>query len=151
MKKCIKQQANITNDLKKTFKYSMKVLKNEKGQSLVEFAIIVPVIVMMIMGIIEFGLMFNSYLTINNSSREGARYAAVGGTDAEIVDKIISTAPNLDSTHISISIIPDENSRSRGDTVTVYVTYDYQVFIPLMSTIINNVVALDAQTSMRVE
>lgn len=127
------------------------ILRNDKGQSLVEFSLIIPIIVLMIMAIIEFGLMFNAYLTINNSSREGARYAAVGGTDAEIVAKIISTAPKLKSEYISVSIVPSEANRSRGDTVTVYVTYDYKVLIPLMSTIIDNIVDLNAQTSMRVE
>lgn len=127
------------------------ILRNDKGQSLVEFSLIIPIIVLMIMAIIEFGLMFNAYLTINNSSREGARYAAVGGTDAEIVAKIISTAPKLKSEYISVSIVPSEANRSRGETVTVYVTYDYKVLIPLMSTIIDNIVDLNAQTSMRVE
>jgi uncharacterized protein (UPF0333 family) len=137
----------VRDDMKKYF----NILRNDKGQSLVEFSLIIPIIVLMIMAIIEFGLMFNAYLTINNSSREGARYAAVGGTDAEIVAKIISTAPKLKSEYISVSIVPSEANRSRGETVTVYVTYDYKVLIPLMSTIIDNIVDLNAQTSMRVE
>lgn len=129
----------------------MKSLRNEKGQSLVEFAILLPIILLLLMGILEFGLMLNSYLTINNSAREGARLGIVAGSDPEISELITKISPNLDIEKLIVNITPLEGSRQSGDTLTVEVIYNYQVIIPLISNILNNVVVLKAQTSMRIE
>jgi Flp pilus assembly protein TadG len=129
----------------------MKILKNEKGQSLVEFAILLPVLLLLLMGILEFGLMLNSYLTINNSAREGARFGIVAGSNLEIKELINSISPNLESENLEVNITPLDGSRQSGDTLTVEVIYNYQVIIPIISNILNNVVVLKAQTSMRIE
>jgi Flp pilus assembly protein TadG len=52
-------------------------LKNEKGQAMVEFALVLPVLLLIIAGIIDFGLIFNQKVLANNASREAARYVAV--------------------------------------------------------------------------
>jgi Flp pilus assembly protein TadG len=129
----------------------MKCLKNEKGQSLVEFSIILPLLLLLLMGIFEFGLMLNSYLTIHNSAREGARLGIVAGSDSEISELITNISPTLDTENLIVNITPAEGSRKSGGTLTVEVLYDYQVTIPIISNILNNVVVLKAQTSMRIE
>jgi len=129
----------------------MKSLRNEKGQSLVEFAILLPVLLLLLMGILEFGIMLNSYLSINNSAREGARLGIVSGSNLEISKLIINISPNLDSENLIVNITPLEGSRNSGGTLTVEVIYNYQVNIPIISNILGNVVALKAQTSMRIE
>lgn len=130
----------------------MKSLKNDKGQSLVEFAILLPVLLLLLMGILEFGLILNSYLTINNSAREGARLGIVSGSNIEINSLINNISPNLDKTKLIINITPlEEGSRKSGDTIKVEVIYNYQVIIPIISNILNDVVELKAQTSMRIE
>jgi TadE-like protein len=56
----------------------------ERGQSLVEFAMILPFLMLLIMGAIEFGFVFNHHLTLEYASREGARVGAAlvnGGGD----------------------------------------------------------------------
>jgi Flp pilus assembly protein TadG len=129
----------------------MKIFKNQKGQSLVEFAILLPVLLLLLMGVLEFGVMLNSYLTIHNSAREGARLGIVAGTNIEIKELIINTSPNLDPKKLAVNITPSEGSRKAGGTLTVEVIYNYRVTIPIMSNILNNVVILKAQTSMRIE
>jgi len=129
----------------------MKSLRNEKGQSLVEFAILLPLLLLLLMGILEFGLMLNSYLTINNSAREGARLGIVAGSDIEIKEMIINISPNLTAGNLIVNITPLEGSRKSGGTLTVEVIYNYQVTIPIISNILNNVVVLKAKTSMRIE
>ena len=54
-----------------------KILSGEKGTSAVEFAIILPILVMLVFGIFEFGLAFNNYIALTHAAREGARLAAV--------------------------------------------------------------------------
>lgn len=129
----------------------MKNLRNEKGQSLVEFAILLPFLLLLLMGILEFGIMLNSYLTINNAAREGARLGIVAGSNIEIKELITNISPNLDTKNLTVNITPSEGSRKSGGTIAVEVIYNYQVTIPIISNIIHNVVVLKAQTSMRIE
>ena len=60
----------------------MKVnrMKRSKGQSLVEFALVMPLLMLILIGIIEFGFMFSGYLSLTNASREAARVISLGGT-----------------------------------------------------------------------
>jgi Flp pilus assembly protein TadG len=129
----------------------MNAIKNQKGQSLVEFAIILPIILLLLMGIVEFGMMLNSYLTIQNVAREGARLGIVGGSDLEIETLIKSISPNLTPADIAVKIVPMEGSRKSGDTLKVSVTYNYHMTVPIISALFNNVIVLKAQSSMRLE
>lgn len=55
----------------------------EQGATLVEAAVILPVLILVIVGVIEFGLAFKDYLTVSYLSREGARIGALAGDDLE--------------------------------------------------------------------
>ena len=130
---------------------AIRIVKVKKGQALVEFAIILPILLLLVMGIFEFGMLLNSYLTIQNVSREGARLGIVGGTDIEINNLINQISPNLTPTDLIVSVTPIETSRHSGDTLTVNVTYNYHMTVPIISALLSNLVALKAQTSMRIE
>jgi hypothetical protein len=52
-------------------------VRDESGQNLVEFALLLPILLILLMGIMQFGLIFNAYVTLNNAVREGARQASV--------------------------------------------------------------------------
>ena len=127
----------------------MKILKNQKGQALVEFALILPILLLLVMGILQFGMMLNSYLTIENASREGARVGIIGSTNAEIINAIIATSPSLDPNKLTVTITP--TNRVAGDTLTVAINYNYELIVPIISSLLNNEVTLNSQTSMRVE
>lgn len=124
-------------------------LKNQKGQALVEFALVVPILLIIVMGIIEFGFMFNAYITISNASREGARLGVLGGNDAAVVARVIETSPNLDDSRFTITITP--GTRSRGDMLRVNVNYDYEVITPILSGFLTPLINLEVETVMRVE
>jgi Flp pilus assembly protein TadG len=53
-------------------------LKHDDAQSLVEFALIVPMLLIVLFGIVDFGLGLRAYVSIASATREGARYASVG-------------------------------------------------------------------------
>lgn len=122
-----------------------------KGQSLVEFALVLPLVVLLLVAIFEFGQIFNAYLQVNHASREGARTGAMRGTDADIEARVEDTAPTLDPALLSVTVSPDEASRGRGDSVEVLVEYDYQVVVGLIGDIISDNVNLSSQTTMRIE
>lgn len=56
--------------------------RRRRGQALVEFALIAPMLFLLIIGIIELGRLVFFYHTINNAAREGARYAIVHGENS---------------------------------------------------------------------
>ncbi|MBE0450529.1 MAG: pilus assembly protein [Clostridia bacterium] len=128
-----------------------KWYKKEDGQAMVELALILPVLLLIIMGIFEFGFMFNNYLTVSNVSREAARYASLGGTDAQAVARATEIAPNLDASRLTIVITPTQSSRGRGDSLEVVVTYQYSLLTPFLDGIITNGIPLEAKTVMRME
>jgi len=84
------------------------------GQALVEFALVLPILVLILMGIIEFGRIFFAYLVITEMAREGARYAAVGYIEEDVVLHLQDMAGILDSDRLSIDVIPDDDQRVRG-------------------------------------
>ncbi|MGZ5385057.1 MAG: TadE/TadG family type IV pilus assembly protein [Acidimicrobiia bacterium] len=55
--------------------------RRERGATIVEFAIVFPLIIMLVMGVAEFSLAFKDWLTINHASREGARAGATAADD----------------------------------------------------------------------
>lgn len=55
-----------------------KALRSDDAQSLVEFALIVPMLLILIFGIVDFGLGLRAYISVASATREGARYASVG-------------------------------------------------------------------------
>ena len=52
-----------------------------RGATLVEAAVVVPVLLLLTLGLVQFGLVYNAMLTLNNLAREGARYASVRAND----------------------------------------------------------------------
>jgi Flp pilus assembly protein TadG len=65
------------------------LIHGEEGQNLVEFALLLPVLLYILMGIIQFGLIFAVYVTINNSVREAARWGSI-----YVYDNTISVTNN---------------------------------------------------------
>ena len=54
-----------------------RFLSDDEGQNLVEFALLLPVLMYILMGIMQFGLIFAAYITVNNAVREGARWGSI--------------------------------------------------------------------------
>lgn len=102
--------------------------RQERGATAVEFAIILPVLILLIFGVIEFGRAYNSYLAVTHAAREGARLAAVGKFNAAVVE---SRAYPL-TTAKGLQIIgPEPTDPGHGDPVTVTVIFPYELNIPL--------------------
>jgi Flp pilus assembly protein TadG len=123
----------------------------KKGQSIVETALILPIIILILTGIIDFGLLFNNYLVITNVSREAARNAAVGATDYEIITLVRNMTTSLDNTKVSTTIYPSESLRKKGDEVVVIIRYNNTLLTPVISAIVPNPLQLTAKTAMRME
>jgi Flp pilus assembly protein TadG len=68
-----------------------------RGAAMVEFAIVVPLLLLLVMGIMEFGMVMHDYLMLVHATREAARTAAIGQPVSKIKDRVIAAAglPNL--------------------------------------------------------
>jgi Flp pilus assembly protein TadG len=73
----------------------MRSLRGQRGASAVEFALIAPVLFMLVFGIIGFGLAFMQLQTIRGAVREGARISAVGATVAQVQQKVQDASTGL--------------------------------------------------------
>ena len=89
----------------------LRLKKSDHGTSMVEFAIVIPILLALIIGIIEFGWIFNGYITLTGAARDGARLAVAYNSnydDSEIKEAIKSYAPLFDLTDSDIYIDRNE-------------------------------------------
>ncbi|MDD3364949.1 MAG: TadE/TadG family type IV pilus assembly protein [Syntrophomonas sp.] len=127
------------------------LFKSQQGQALVELAMVLPILLMLLLGIMEFGRIFGAYMVISNLSREGARYGVVGHDDSQIQNLIISQRAWLDESKFTISISPAYAQRDKGDSLGVTIDYPIDLLMPIIADILPNPVNLSAQCFMRVE
>jgi Flp pilus assembly protein TadG len=121
----------------------MRRSKGEKGASLVEFALVLPLLATLVFGIIDFGFAFNSYIELRSGSREGARLAAVNngcnttasgcstsGTtqkDALVTATRARTTGLANSSNVKVGIsFPDSGAKTAGSNVEVCLVYPFQ-------------------------
>ena len=132
---------------------------NQRGVAAIEFALILPVLVLLLLGIIEFSLALYDKAVITNASREGARAGIVFSdppmTDGEISSVVTSYCQNRmitfgSATQVTTTVLRE--GISSGDDLTVRVRYQYQFLaVPKFVTGLAGGVQLGAQTVMRME
>jgi Flp pilus assembly protein TadG len=102
--------------------------RNEQGQTMVEFTLVLPVLMVVLFGIIQFGITFNSYVALTDAVRAGARTAAVSRLSstptADTVDRVKNASGDLDSSKVSVTVT---STWVHGDDVTVKATYPYSI------------------------
>lgn len=124
------------------FTKSKSKLRNEKGASAVEFALVLPIFISVIFGIFQFGIAFNNWIAITHAAREGARLAAVKQYDEQ---RVRDSAPSVQIQSITIS----GQGGSIGSPVTVRVTGNVlNIEIPFVG---NWPVTLTSTAVMRLE
>jgi Flp pilus assembly protein TadG len=137
----------------------MKV-RRVRGGSAAEFAIIAPVLVLLLFGIIEFGLILYDQAMITNASREGARAGIVYSYPDRIGDgEITNVVTAYCADHLvsfgsgsALSISIQRSGTATGDTLTVQVTYPYTFLVlPNFITSLGGQLNLTAESVMRME
>ena len=122
-----------------------RLLQRTEGATAVECAIVIPFLLLLICGIMDFGNLYYQSHTVNEAAREGARVAAVGGTAQEV-----STAVKKFGNQLEFSINP--LTPVSGQPVTVTVTESVNIITPFISNFFpSNPVTVMGTTIMRVE
>ncbi len=129
----------------------------ENGQAMVEFAVAAPLLLLVVFGIIQFGIVFNNHLTLTDAVRVGARQAAVSRTLPDPASaaetSVLNAADSLDTSQLEITVEPRDPFSGtadwvQGGDVTVTATYPYS--ISLLGLVVKTG-RLTSQTTERVE
>lgn len=140
--------------MKRQFK--SKKDKREDGQAMVEFALILPIFLLILCGIIDFGWLFYNQLSLNNACREGARYAVVNTAEGADTQAIINHIENTTTTvFANDGVRIDIEYTSPGDPtqgdIKVALEADISFFTPVLSTIMGKEKTITSTVIMRVE
>jgi Flp pilus assembly protein TadG len=142
-------------------------LHSQRGAELIEFALVLPILLLVFAAIVDFGLLFQRFLTVSNAAREGARIAVLPGyTLPDIQDRVTqyvrqSTGDNTLSPTTALASVsvdpPGATPPFPAAQVTVSMTHNY-LFLGPVSTLIRGSVGgsftsitLSARATMRIE
>jgi Flp pilus assembly protein TadG len=111
----------------------------ERGQALVEFTMVLPILLILLFALVDFGRAFYTWLLVTNAAREGARIAAVQADMNAVQDRIYSSF--CESYPSDCSLDPDKLTwtnqataniqGTRGDPVAIDLEYDFEFATPM--------------------
>ena len=143
-------------------------LRSSRGQSLAELSLTIPILLILVFGIIDFGLGMRSYVSLANGVREGARFAAVGNpagtatdcdgtTNTTVYGRTCVALNGLDLDELSPNV-EYPSGIAPGNSVVVSADYDYHFVTPLGDLIdffsggtFPTTISLSSSTDMRLE
>ena len=118
-----------------THRNILKLLKNESGAALIEFSILASIFITLSFAVIDFGRMMWLNNTVEHVATEGARYAAVRGSNKsspvdedQVTSYVQDRATGVPASDMNISVTWSPNNNP-GGSVTVVVTYNYEYII----------------------
>jgi Flp pilus assembly protein TadG len=116
-----------------------------------------PLFLILLFSIVDFGMGLKAWITITNSAREGARLGAVSAGCDAVKSRTVSTSAGLLTTsNVTVSVSPQDLGNCKGnsgDELTVSVTYDYHYITPLGNFVqgLGGPLHFSATSSMRLE
>jgi len=103
-------------------------LRSEQGQSLTEFALALPILALLLFAVIQFGIVFNNYVTLVDATRAGARKGAVGreqqNPSGAVVAEVKASAKDLNQSQLGVTVT---STWQPSSDVTVTATYPYHI------------------------
>lgn len=123
-------------------------VSGKRGQAMTEFALLVPVMLMLVLGIFEAGRFFYITSALANAAREGARYGVTHASDASgIRARVVNSSPQLgiNTSDVAVSCNPS-GSCVFGNKVAVSVAFNFQSLTPLLPAF-----TVTRQATMRIE
>jgi Flp pilus assembly protein TadG len=125
--------------------------KDQRGQSMVETALLLPVFLLIFVGIIDFGRLIYSYAHLQMAAQETVRLGGLGKSDQEITNFAHQYINFSDQTKLTIEISPKDTIRHTGDYVTVKLHYPFKFLTPMISKLFPTTFTIDTDSTIRVE
>lgn len=118
--------------------------RRDKGQSLVEVALALPVFLLLLMALFDFGRVIYAYNTVSEAARNGARVAIVNQTYADICQVAagravalgLPTTCALSATVVGVYVLPATRCSEINCIQSVKVTYQFDAITPLIGTVV---------------
>ena len=101
---------------------------DDRGATLVELALVLPILVLLVFGIVEFGRAYNAQVTLTHAAREGARVLALTRDAGAAETAAVGAATSLDPAQLSVT----SDSCDPGLPTQVTLSYDFTYDIPLL-------------------
>jgi Flp pilus assembly protein TadG len=124
-------------------------VRSERGQSLTEFALALPILALLLFAVIQFGIVFNNYVTLVDATRAGARKGAVGREQQNpanaVTQEVRASAKDLKQSDLNVTVT---STWQPSADVTVTATYPYS--ISLLGLVVKSG-RLSSSTTERVE
>ena len=135
---------------------SVRARRSERGQGILEFVLVMPLLLLFIFVIVDFGIGINRRVIVTNAAREAARYGATGQTIAAIKQRAVDQSKGLFATSDVDVTFYDTDSNpglNPGDSVAVHITYSYKFLEPFKAfdALFPTSLEMNACTDMRME
>jgi Flp pilus assembly protein TadG len=102
----------------------------DRGSAAVEFALLLPVLLLLLFGVIDFGRAINAQITLTQAAREGARLASVGQSSTNVVSRTQSAATGLSPVTVTVTSSCPTGAGTGTDAV-VQASYTYSFITPV--------------------
>lgn len=122
--------------------------QDERGSAAVEFALVLPLLLIVTLGLVQVGLLARDELLVVQAARAGAREAAVVADAISVRDATVSAAAGLDGSRMQVTA---SGGAVQGDPVTVEVVYDAPISVPFVEWLLPPSVTLTASVTDRRE
>jgi len=96
-----------------------------RGQSLVEFALTLPILILILLGILDLGRAYNAQIIITNAARDGAYYGTMHATDISGIKQRVITEANGSGTTLTAANVSVSTTGVVGTPMRVTVTYNF--------------------------
>jgi len=132
---------------------SRKRLRSDSGEALVEMALVLPILLVLSLGMLDFGRAFHAKSLLDQAAREGARVAVVPPMDVAVAQARVQAV--LVSGGITTAPTATVSALSPDNMITVTVTYNFQFVTPgifrLFGAGFGNTIPMTGRSSMRAE
>lgn len=124
----------------------------DNGAAVVEFAILAPLLILLLLGIVEFGWLFGQFNDVRHGAREGARFAAVNqGDETAIRDHVCDAMDGLTAglTSIDVVLVNDGGTKGSNGTIRVVATPSSITNVPIITPFLP--ATLESEVDFRLE
>ncbi|MCA0983416.1 pilus assembly protein [Halobacillus yeomjeoni] len=127
------------------------MVKDESGQSLVEMALVLPVLLLLLVGIVDVGRLIYFYSHMHLAAQETVRLGGLGEGDAEMRQFARNYVSFQDSSSLAVDISPEEAGRESGEYVSVQLSYPFKPVTPFADQIFTSPLQIQTDSTIRVE
>lgn len=127
------------------------MIKSEKGQSMVEMALVLPLLLLLVCGIFDMGRFMFTYMNMHLATQETVRQGGLGANDAEMISFARDNVQIQDPSQLVVTISPNDTERDSGEYVTVEFKYPLEFVTPFISKVIPSPIVVTTDSTIRVE